>query len=437
MNKQQFIGKKLKQLRKDKGYTLSEVTKGFMSPAKLSMVENGRQAISQKHLSLLLNKLNVPEEEFSLLLENKASIDTKEELRQLTELVYSLQFNEIEPFLKRLDYTPMTKELRVLYLYYKSMFALNHFNKELLNDINEEMSLYYTDRIESPLYYVYWRFKANFFSFYGNQEESIKINYKLLQLNYCPANPLIYTSTYTGLTRSYTFLEDYPKALLYSEKDCQLSKNSNQLEHFLCDHLLAHAGLLSKIGDNKNQEELLLEALELAQKIKAPILLGKALYNLGEFYYLQEDTVKAVQYWKDSLIYKRRSSQKPSIFTSLRALAEYYLRECQYEISSLYIKEGMERAQKLDHTQYYYIFKLLYAKYLFETGLDELFIKEAKECERYYQSPQRKNIDATLQDRDNLKHINQMMGKHYFRHKKYKKAGEYFSKIDIADKIPL
>jgi transcriptional regulator with XRE-family HTH domain len=436
MNKQQFIGKKLKQLRKEKGFTLSEITKGFMSPAKLSMVENGKQDISQKHLSLLLSKLNVPEEEFSLLLKNQTSIDTKEELKQLTKLVYKLQYNDMEPFIKRLDYTSMTKESRVLYLYYKSIFALNYFNKELLNDINEEMSLYYTDKIESSLYYIYWRFKANFFSFYGNQDESIKINLKLLQLDYCPANPIIYVSTYTGLARSYTFLENYLSALPYSEKDCNILKESN-LENYLCDRLLSHAGLLSKIGDNKNQEELLLEALELAHKLKSPNLLGKALYHLGEFYYLQEDSDKAVQYWKDSLIYKRRSTQKTIIFTSLRALAEYYLRECQFEISSLYIKEGMERSEKLDHTQYYYIFKLLYAKYLSETGLDEPFIKEAKACERYYQSAQRKNIDITLQDHNNLRQLYQMMGKHYFRHKKYKKAGEYFSKIDIADKIPL
>lgn len=436
MNKQQFIGKKLKQLRKEKAYTLSEVTRGFMSPAKLSMVENGKQPISQNHLSLLLNKLNVPEEEFSMLLENKTSVNTKKELEQLTKLVYSLRYDDMEPFIERLDYVSMTKEARVLYLYFKSIYALNYFNKDLLNDISEEMNLYHTDDIENPLYYIYWHFKANFLSFYGNQEESIKINDKLLQLNYCPINPLIYASTYSGLARSYSLLEDYSVALKYIEKDCQILKKAN-LEKYLCDTLLGYAVFLSKTGDYINQEQLLLKASELAQSLKHPSLLGKALYNLGEYYYLQKDTIKAVQYWKDSLIYKRRSTQKPSIFTSLRALAEYYLRECQFELSNLYIQEGMNRAEKIDHTQYYYIFKLLYAKYLFETGLDQQFIKEAKECERYYQSPQRKNIDITLQDQNNLKQVFQMIGKYYFKHKKYKKAGEYFSKIDIADKIPL
>jgi transcriptional regulator with XRE-family HTH domain len=436
MNKQQFIGKKLKQLRKEKGYTLSEITKGFMSSAKLSMVENGRQAISQKHLSLLLNKLDVPEEEFSLLLKNKTSTDVKKELEQLTKLVYNLQYDDMEPIIKRLDYTSMTTELRVLYLYYKSVYALNQFNKELLNDISEEMNLYHTDDTENPLYYTYWRFKANFLSFYGNQEESIKINNMLLRLEYCPINPLIYVSSYTGLARSFTFLADYQNALLYIKKASELSKKSN-LEHYLCDKLLGHSVLLSKIRDYENQKLMLLEGLELAKKLKTPSLIGKILYNLGEYYYLQGDATKGVQYWKDSIIYKRRSGQKEIIFTSLRALSEYYLRENQFELSNLYIQEGINRSEKLKHTQYYYIFKLLYAKYLFETGLDELFIKEAKECERYYQSPQRKNIDATLQDRDNLKHINQMIGKYYFKHKKYKKAGEYFSKIDIADKIPL
>jgi transcriptional regulator with XRE-family HTH domain len=224
MNKRYFIGKKLKQLRIEKQYTLSEVTKGFMSPAKLSMVENGKQTISQKHLCLLLNKLNVPEAEFSLSLENKTNTDTKEELKQITQIVYRLQFDEIEPFIKRLDYTSMNKYERVLYLYYKSLYALNHFNKEMLNEINQEMNLYHIEDIESPLYYIYWRFKANFLSFYGNQEESIIINNMLLQLNFCPVNPLIYTATYTGLTRSFTFLEDYPQALRYSEKDCQVKK---------------------------------------------------------------------------------------------------------------------------------------------------------------------------------------------------------------------
>jgi transcriptional regulator with XRE-family HTH domain len=437
MNKRHFIGKKLKQLRKESQYTLIEITKGFMSPAKLSTVENGKQDISQKHLTLLLNKLNVSEAEFSLALENKTNTDIKEELKQITQIVYRLQFDEIEPFIKRLDYTSMNKYERVLYLYYKSLYALNHFNKELLNEINEEMNLYYTEDIESPLYYIYWRFKANFLSFYGNQEESIKINNMLLQLNYCPVNPLIYISTFTGLTRSFTFLEDYPRALLNSEKHCQLFKIFDQLGYYLCDNLLAHAVLLSKIGDFKNQENLLLESLEVANSLNSPNLFGKALYNLGEFYYLQDDTTKAVQYWRDSLIYKRRSSHKTSIFTSLRALSEYYLRENQFELSNLYIKEGLEKSQKLDHTQYYYIFKLLYARYLFETGLEGMFIREAKECERYYQSAQRNNIDITLQDQTNLEQLFQLLGKYYFNQKKYKKAGEYFSKIDISDKIPL
>jgi tetratricopeptide (TPR) repeat protein len=424
-------------LRIEKKYTLIEITKGFMSPAKLSTVENGKQDISQKHLSLLLNKLNVPEVEFSLSLESITTIDTKEDLKRITELVYRLQFDDMEPFIKRLDYTSMNNDMRVLYLYYKSLYALNHFNKDLLNDINEEMNLYHTDDDDSPLYYIYWRFKANFLSYYGNQEESLKINYRLLQLNYCPVNAIIYISTYTGLTRSFTFIEDYRRALLNSEKSCHLFKNSNQLGYFLCDNLLAHACILSKVGDLKEQESLLLEALEVSQNLISPNLIGKALYNLGEYYYLQGGVCKAVQYWKDSLIYKRRSGQKDNIFTSLRALSEYYIREDQFELSNLYIKEGLERSQKLNHTQYYYIFKLLYARYLFETGLEQLFIKEAKECERYYQSSQRINIDIMLQDHTNLKQLFHMMGKYYFKQKKYKKAGEYFSNIDISEKIPL
>jgi tetratricopeptide (TPR) repeat protein len=436
MNKQYFIGKKLKQLRIEKQYTLSEITKGFMSPPKLSMVENGKQNISQKHLTLLLSKLDVSEEEFFLSFENKTNTDIKEELMQITQIVYMLQFDEMEAFIKRLDYTTMNKYERVLYLYYKSLYALNHFNKEMLNEINQEMNLYHIEEIENPLYYIYWRFKANFLSFYGNQEESIKINNMLLQLNYCPVNPLIYTSTYTGLTRSFTLLEDYPRALQYIEKASQLTKSS-KLEHYLCDNLFAHSVLLSKIGDCENQKTMLLSALELAKKLKIPSVIGKILYNLGNFHYLQGDLTKSLHYWKDSLIYKRRSSQKENIFTSLRALSEYYLRENQFELSNLYIKEGLEKSQKLDHTQYYYIFKLLYARYLFETGLEDMFIREAKECERYYQSTQRKNIDITLQDQNNLKQLFQMVGKYYFNQKKYKKAGEYFSKIDISDNIPL
>jgi transcriptional regulator with XRE-family HTH domain len=436
MNKRHFIGKKLKQLRIEKQYTLNEITKGFMSPPKLSMVENGKQNISQKHLSLLLNKLNVSEDEFFLSFGDTSIIDTKEELKQITKLVYTFQFSDMEPFIKRLDYTSMSKEMRVLYLYYKSIYALNHFNKELLNDINGEMNLYCTDDIKNPLYYIYWRFKANFFSFYGDQEESIKINNLLLELNFCPVYPLIYVSTYTGLARSFTLLEDYPRALQYIKKASELTEISN-LEHYLCDHLFGYAVLLSKIGDYDNQKKMLLSTLELSKKLKIPSVIGKVLYNLGSFHYLKGDVTKAVQYWKDSLIYKRRSDQKDNIFTSLRALSEYYLREDQFELSNLYIKEGLERSQKLEYTQYYYIFKLLYAQYLFETGLEDLFIREAKECERYYQSAQRKNIDITLQDQNNLKQLFQMVGKYYFKKKKYKKAGDYFSKVDITDEIPL
>lgn len=432
----QFIGKKLKQLRREQGLTLSEVTKGIMSPATLSFIENGKQDVNSKHLSLLLKKLNVPEKEFSCFILNKTGIEIKKELNQLKLLVYHLQFDDMEPLLNRLDYEPMSKDDRVLFLFLKSLYALNQFKKDLLNHVNEEISLYYTNDPNQSIYFMYWRFKANFLSFYGDQEEAIAINKRLLQLNYCPINPLIYSSTYTGLYRSYLILEDFHLAMEYIEMDYQIKLKSN-LKFYVCDSILGRSSIFLKLGDSKNQKKSLLEALELAKKLKNPNILGKALYNFGEFYYLQDEAVKAVQYWKESLIFKRLSSQKTIIFTSLRALAEHYFKECEFELAQPFIQEGMKKARELNHSRFYYIFKLLNVKYLFETNFADQFIEEAKECEKYYHSTQLERIDSTLQDYDNLKQLYQMLGKHYFKNKKYKKAGEYFSKINMLDKMPL
>lgn len=97
----------------------------------------------------------------------------------------------------------------------------------------------------------------------------------------------------------------------------------------------------------------------------------------------------------------------------------------------------MEKARELNHSRFHYIFKLLNVKYLYETDPADQFIVEAKECEKYYHSTQLERIDSSLQDSDNLKQLYQMLGKYYYKNKKYKKAGEYFSKIDLLDKIPL
>lgn len=435
MNKQ-FIGKKLKQLRREQGLTLSEVTKGIMSPATLSFIENGKQELNPKHFTQLLKKLNVPEEQFSILLLNKTETEIKKVLNQLKELVFDVQFDDMDPLINRLDYEPMSKDDRVLFLFLKSLLALNHFNKDLLNHVNEEMSLYYTNDPNESIYYIYWRFKANFLSFYGEQEEAIAINKGLLQLNYCPNNPLVYSSTYTGLYRSYLFLEDFHPALEYIEMDYQIKMMSN-LKLYACDSLLGRYGLFIKLGDAINQKKSLINALKQAKNLKNHNILGKALYNFGEYYYFQNEVTNAVQYWKDSLIFKRISSQKTSIFTSLRALAEHYFKESEFELAHPFIQEGMEKANKLKHSRYYYIFKLLYVKYLFNTELSDRFIEEAKECEKYYLTSQLERIDSVLQDSDNLKQLYQMLGKYYFKNKKYKKAGEYFSKIDLLDNIPL
>lgn len=144
MNKQ-FIGKKLKQLRREQGLTLSEVTKGIMSPATLSFIENGKQKVNQKHLGQLLKKLHVPEKKISVFLLNKTGNETKKVLNQLMQLVYTLQLDEMEPLIKRLNYESMSRDDRVLFLFFKSLYALNQYNKDLLNHVNEEMSLYYTN----------------------------------------------------------------------------------------------------------------------------------------------------------------------------------------------------------------------------------------------------------------------------------------------------
>lgn len=435
MNKQ-FIGKKLKQLRREQGLTLSEVTKGIMSPATLSFIENGKQKVNQKHLGQLLKKLHVPEKKISVFLLNKTGNETKKVLNQLMQLVYHMKFGNMDPLIKRLDYESMSRDDRVLFLFFKSLYALNQFNKDLLNHVNEEMSLYYTNDPNESIYYIYWRFKANFLSFYGDQEESITINKKLLQLNYCPINPLIFSSTFNGLCRSHLLFEDFHQAMEYVEIDYQIKTMCN-LKLYACDSLLGLAGIFMKIGDTKNQKKSLNDALEQALNLNNPNILGKALYNFGEYYYLQDEATKAVRYWKDSLIYKRQSSERTSIFTSLRALSEHYFKESEYELAKPYIQEGMEKARELNHSRFHYIFKLLNVKYLYETDPADQFIEEAKECEKYYLTSQLERIDSSLQDSDNLKQLYQMLGKYYYKNKKYKKAGEYFSKIDLLDKIPL
>lgn len=432
----QFIGKKLKQFRKEQGLTLSEVTKGIMSPATLSFIENGKQEINQKHLAQLLKKLNVPKKVFSVVLLDKTGNETKRELDELQRLVNNMHFDDMAPLINQLDNEPMSRDDRVLFLFLKSLSALNHFNKKMLNTVDDEMKLHYTEDSTDYSYYMYWRFRANYLSFYGDQEASISINKRLLSLDYCPVSPLMYSSTFSGLVRNYILLEDYYKALEFNKKQLSISMISERYE-FACDTLLGSAGIFLKLGDIKNQKDALIEGLELAKKLKTPSLLGKALYNFGEFYYLQNEVSKALQCWRESLIYKRNSSEKTTIFTSLRALSEHYIRKNQFEFSHPFILEGMEIAKELNHSRFYYIFKLLNVKYLNETDLADQFIVEAKECEKYYHSTQLERIDSSLQDSDNLKQLYQMLGKYYYKNKKYKKAGEYFSKIDLLDKIPL
>jgi signal transduction histidine kinase len=129
-----------------------------------------------------------------------------------------------------------------------------------------------------------------------------------------------YFSTIINICNIYDSKNEYEKSIFTLNKlILEIPKDRFPREHFKAINNLAYSKM--KLGDLKNVESLLQSSLDFAEKEnnKTEILYTKL--NLGEFYLINKDTAKAIEYLNESFTEASTLESNKEILRALKLLA--------------------------------------------------------------------------------------------------------------------
>ena len=129
-----------------------------------------------------------------------------------------------------------------------------------------------------------------------------------------------YFSTIINICNIYDSKNEYEKSIFTLNKlILEIPKDRFPREHFKAINNLAYSKM--KLGDLKNVESLLQSSLDFAEKEnnKTEILYTKL--NLGEFYLINKDTAKAIEYLNESFTAASTLESNKEILKALKLLA--------------------------------------------------------------------------------------------------------------------
>jgi signal transduction histidine kinase len=129
-----------------------------------------------------------------------------------------------------------------------------------------------------------------------------------------------YFSTIINICNIYDSKNEYEKSIFTLNKlILEIPKDKFPREHFKAINNLAYSKM--KLGDLKNVESLLQSSLDFAEKEnnKTEILYTKL--NLGEFYLINKDTAKAIEYLNESFTAASTLESNKEILRALKLLA--------------------------------------------------------------------------------------------------------------------
>ncbi|WP_026677444.1 helix-turn-helix transcriptional regulator [Fictibacillus gelatini] len=347
-----MVGQRIRYYRKVKGLTLEELSQGICSVSYLSKIEKAGAKSSDEVIIQLCERLGISPEEA----DNKEILDM---LNEWNMMMVDRKFDQAKQFLKNVEekmegITNPELLLRFDLFYLRYLLSEEDLEScknvikkiEMLKDIlTDELKFYYFLILGQYNYYIE-DFKASL-DLYLKAEELLKS----LQLPNVEVAVLYYyiALTYSRLTYIMDVLNYTYKALDIFDKEYNYSRSAD------CHVLL---GIGNRRIHNYSQAEYhYKQALKVAESFKDEFLCGVIYHNLGYIFSCLNDSKKAIENYKTSLVYKENQPNKTKYRT-------YYLIANElWKIGDK--KQALEWLSKIKNdiknadSELYYLYKVL------------------------------------------------------------------------------
>ncbi|WP_413667600.1 ATP-binding protein [Mucilaginibacter sp. Mucisp86] len=191
---------------------------------------------------------------------------------------------------------------------------------------------------------------------------------------------------YNNIAGLYTSMEDYSKALYYNQQGYKIAMKQNDPAHEGTFSLLVNIGeIFKKKGQPDSAIAYNSRALVIAKKVKNPIYLAAAMYNIAENYITKKEYRLAESYLLKALDIAQKASDDEDVAYchSGLALTSYYTGK--YSSSMMYAQRGLEESRRSGIAE------------LIQTAYNVLYLTHQK-IGNYKEALYYRNLEVALND---------------------------------------
>ncbi len=337
------LGFEIKKKRKQLGLTQQDVSKGFMSIAKLSNIENGKVNPDSETWNYLKQKLEIVED----VMDNNKMIE-KVHLYLAQAKTYS-KTNMIEKAIEK--YNQVIEVSKTVYLFRECSMAYSELGSIYIEQREYKLAHFFL--LKAIDYYESIADLPNLLDckmrlgvLYTRQENYSKaLEYYSHILNEIPdqlnelKGPLYY-----NVAILYYKLNDLDNANYACEK--ALIFLSEKDRNYFMGTLILQAILLKRVKMFLLAREKLEIAREMSTKYNHMISLGKCWHNLGDIELESKNFDKALEYFKLSLEVKENQGDDIGIIRTTAYMAELYLQIEELELARELGTKALRLARK-------------------------------------------------------------------------------------------
>ncbi|WP_354437054.1 tetratricopeptide repeat-containing sensor histidine kinase [Mucilaginibacter rubeus] len=224
------------------------------------------------------------------------------------------------------------------------------------------------------------------FGYKGRWPEALNSHLQCLRISEKLGMEGLSGNEYNNIAGLYTSMEDYSKALYYSQKAYKIAMKQNDPAHEGTFSPLVNIGeIFKKKGLSDSAIAYNLKALVIAKKVKDPVFTAAAMYNIAENYITKKEYRLAEGYLNKALDIAQNAGDDEDVaycHTGL-ALTSYYTGK--YNSSMLYAQKGLDESRRSGIVE------------LIQTAYNVLYLTHQK-MGNYQQALYYRNLEVALND---------------------------------------
>jgi len=220
----------------------------------------------------------------------------------------------------------------------------------------------------------------------GRWPESLDCHLQCLRISEKLGMEGLTENEYNNIAGVYTSMEDYPKALYYNRQAYQIVLKQNDPMHESAFSPLVNIGeIFKKKGQPDSAIAYNLKALVIAKRVKNPVYIAAASYNIAENYITKRDYRVAEGYLYQALAIAQKAGDDEDVAYCHSGLALTSYHTGKYSSSMLYAQKALEESRKSGIVE------------LIQTAYNVLYLTYQK-MGNYKQALYFRNLEVALND---------------------------------------